>query len=86
MAIVKSIENPRNRAVATYWRLARVRFDIDPVNYVMAGYADKAAARDKLDPVDEVTTEIDNAKDLPLSRADIYAHAKAGMFAGATDD
>lgn len=86
MAIQKSIEHPRNGAVAIYWRLARATFS-EPVNYVLAGYLSKAAHRAGLDPIQEMTVEIANAKDLPLSRADLYAHAKTRPeFTGATDD
>ena len=86
MALQKPIEHPRNGAVAAYWRLARVTF-AEPVNYVLAGYLNKAAYRAGLDPIQEVTVEIENAKDAPLSRADIYANAKTRPeFAGATDD
>lgn len=86
MAIQKSIKHPRNGAAAAYWRLVRATFS-EPVNYVLAGYLDKATYRDGLDPIQEVTIEVENAKDLPLSRADMYAHAKSRPeFSGATDD
>ncbi len=87
MAIRKSIELERTGATAVYWRVARANFGNGSADYVLAGYVSKAAYAAGKDPVVEVTHEIADARNAALSRADMYADAKARIeFAGAVDD